>query len=45
MHISALYESVTNSIIADLERGVASWVKPWKSGNGNYLVDVPSNMM
>jgi len=33
MHISALYESVTNSIIADLERGVASWVKPWKSGN------------
>jgi antirestriction protein ArdC len=33
MHISALYESVTNSIIADLEKGVASWVKPWKNGN------------
>ena len=33
MHISALYESVTNSIIADLERGVASWVKPWTNGN------------
>jgi hypothetical protein len=33
MHISTLYESVTNSIIADLERGVASWVKPWKCGN------------
>src|ERR1700730_13364561 len=32
MHISALYESATNSIIADLEGGVASWVKPWKSG-------------
>jgi hypothetical protein len=33
MHISALYESVTNSIIADLESGVAPWVKPWKTGN------------
>ena len=33
MHISALYESVTKSIIADLEKGVASWVKPW-SGRG-----------
>jgi antirestriction protein ArdC len=33
MHISALYESVTNSIIADFERGVASWVKPWTNGN------------
>jgi antirestriction protein ArdC len=33
MHISALYESVTNSIIADLEKGVAPWVQPWKNGN------------
>jgi antirestriction protein ArdC len=33
MHISALYESVTNSIIADLESGVAPWVKPWTNGN------------
>ena len=33
MHISALYESVTNSIIADLESGVAPWVKPWRNGN------------
>jgi antirestriction protein ArdC len=33
MHISALYESVTNNIIADLERGVAPWVKPWRNGN------------
>jgi antirestriction protein ArdC len=32
MHISALYESVTNSIIADLEKGVAPWVQPWKNG-------------
>jgi antirestriction protein ArdC len=33
MHISALYESVTNTIIADLENGVAPWVKPWRNGN------------
>ena len=33
MHIAALYESVTNSIIADLENGVAPWTKPWKNGN------------
>jgi antirestriction protein ArdC len=33
MHILALYESVTNSIIADLESGVAPWVKPWRNGN------------
>jgi antirestriction protein ArdC len=33
MQITALYESVTQSIIKDLEAGVASWVKPWKDGN------------
>jgi antirestriction protein ArdC len=33
MHISALYESVTNNIIADLERGVAPWAQPWRNGN------------
>lgn len=32
MHIKALYESVTQSIIKDLEAGVAPWTKPWKSG-------------
>src|SRR4051812_3791543 len=31
MKIKELYESVTAQIIADLESGVASWVKPWKS--------------
>lgn len=34
MHINKLYEQVTQSIIADLEAGVAPWVKPWKDGNG-----------
>ena len=33
MHIAALYESVTKSIIDDLENGVAPWTKPWKNGN------------
>jgi hypothetical protein len=33
LKITALYESVTQSIINDLEAGVASWVKPWKDGN------------
>jgi antirestriction protein ArdC len=33
MKITALYESVTQSIINDLEAGAASWVKPWKDGN------------
>ena len=33
MKIADLYQHVTNSIISDLEKGVASWVKPWKTGN------------
>ena len=32
MKIAAVYESVTRSIIAVLERGTAPWVKPWKAG-------------
>lgn len=32
-----LYESVTSNIIADLEKGVAPWVKPWKGGNGGIM--------
>ena len=37
MHIAALYESVTKRIIADLENGVASWVKPWSGGGVGAL--------
>ena len=33
MKIAAVYENVTRSIIAELERGAAPWVKPWKGGN------------
>ena len=32
MDINALYQSVTQSIIKDLEAGVAPWTKPWKGG-------------
>lgn len=28
-----IYENVTNRIIADLERGELTWLKPWSSGN------------
>lgn len=32
-----IYEEVTASILKDLEAGVASWVKPWKSKSGGIL--------
>ena len=32
MKLHELYAQVTSTIIKDLERGVATWVKPWKSG-------------
>ncbi len=38
MKIADLYQHVTNSIISDLEKGVASWVKPWKIGNGGGVM-------
>lgn len=28
----SLYETITNGIIAELEQGVAPWVKPWTAG-------------
>ncbi len=31
---------MTASIIRDLEAGVASWVKPWKNGNGGGIMPV-----
>lgn len=32
MNIAAVYEAVTQSIVAELEQGAAPWVKPWKGG-------------
>jgi antirestriction protein ArdC len=37
---SDLYDSVTKNIIADLEKGVAPWVKPWKGGNGGGIMPI-----
>ena len=37
MRASELYQQVTNTIIADLEAGVAPWVKPWTSNGGGGL--------
>jgi antirestriction protein ArdC len=32
---NAIYETVTNKIIASLEAGTAPWIKPWKDAEGN----------
>lgn len=40
MQKSDLYESVTKSIIADLEKGVAPWVKPWKGRNSGGIMPI-----
>jgi antirestriction protein ArdC len=32
MKLHELYAQVTSTIIKDFEGGVATWVKPWKSG-------------
>jgi antirestriction protein ArdC len=32
MKIAAVFESVTQSIITELEGGTAPWVNPWKAG-------------
>lgn len=37
MKIADLYESVTASIIKDLESGVATWIKPWKTSGGGIM--------
>lgn len=34
----SLYETITNDIIVELEKGVAPWVKPWDDGGGMSLM-------
>ena len=36
-----VYTSVTNKIIADLERGNLTWIKPWKSKDFGGCVSLP----
>src|SRR5437868_10665873 len=38
MKLNELYSSVTNRIIADLEKGVAPWTRPWKLGKANGIM-------
>jgi antirestriction protein ArdC len=35
---SDLYKSVTDNIIADLEKGAVPWVKPWKGENSGGIM-------
>lgn len=41
MRVQDLYRHVTQSIIIDLEAGVASWTRPWKTGNAGGIM--PTN--
>ena len=44
MQMASLYESVTLSIIADLETGVPIWVQPWKTKRRTGLGFLPANL-
>jgi antirestriction protein ArdC len=37
---SRIHEEVTGKIVAELEQGVAPWVKPWKSGSAGPCLPV-----
>ena len=43
MKLQELYAQVTSTIIKDLEGGVATWVKPWKSGTKGSIM--PYNLV
>lgn len=36
-----VYQKITNEIIAELERGVRPWHKPWNAGHGNGRITRP----
>jgi antirestriction protein ArdC len=38
---SDVYARVTNRIIADLERGVRAWLKPWRDGPKDWPISRP----
>lgn len=38
------YQRITDKILADLEKGVAAWVRPWKSA-GAPIASMPFNFM
>jgi len=36
-----IYQTITNRIIADLEKGVRPWLKPWSAQNGAGRISLP----
>lgn len=44
MQMAALYDSVTRSIIDDLEKGVPAWVQPWRTKRRTALGLLPANL-
>lgn len=36
-----IYQTITNRIIADLEKGVRPWMKPWSAENGAGRISLP----
>ena len=36
-----IYERITNRIVADLEQGVRSWVKPWNAEHMTGRITLP----
>ena len=43
MEVKALYESVTNAIIKEMEAGAVPWVKPWETPRNHGSV-MPHNL-
>ena len=43
MNINALYASVTNTIIKEMEAGAVPWVKPWETPRNHGSV-MPHNL-
>ena len=38
---TGIYERVTNKIIADLQQGELTWLKPWSAGNMEGKITKP----
>lgn len=36
-----IYQTITNRIIADLEKGVRPWMKPWSTANASGRISLP----
>src|ERR687883_532028 len=43
MNVTEIYRTVTDRIVAELERGTAPWVKPWTASSPGAAVTLPYN--